>query len=70
MSEISELRLAAGIATALRQDIKELLQAIPPSKRGSRVTKILETMTERMDAIELCVRDADRAARNEGDISQ
>jgi len=57
----SELDYIDGIAKASQQDLEQLLQSLPVSKRSSRTSRALSSLGDRMDVLIQCARDARHA---------
>lgn len=57
----SELDYIDGIAKASQQDLEQLLQALPVSKRSSRTSRALSSLGDRMDVLIQCASDARQA---------
>ena len=55
----AEIDCAARIVEAMAQDIAAMEAAIPPSKRGSRFQRALDSLKGRVGATQQCLRDAE-----------
>ena len=69
MSDVSwpirtEIECAHRIIKAMAQDIADMEDAIPPSKRGSRFQRALDSLKGRVGAAQQCLRDAEEKIGN------